>query len=68
MEVWRQHELDCHMSVNYFTNLEAECHFPKLGCSESSFPKKRGVSVIYPNKNEFMTISYCIDYRINWNK
>ena len=56
------------MSVNYFANLEAECHFPKLGCSESSFPKKRGVSVIYPNKNEFMTISYCIDYRINWNK
>ena len=23
-------------SVNYFVNLRAECHFPKIGCSESS--------------------------------
>ena len=28
-------------SVNYFVNLGAECHFPKLGCNESSFPKRR---------------------------
>jgi hypothetical protein len=35
------------LSVNYFANLRAECHFSKLGCNESSFPKKRGVSVIY---------------------
>ena len=38
-------------SVNYFANFEAECHFSKLGCSESNFPKKkRGVSVIYLKK------------------
>jgi hypothetical protein len=27
-------------SVNYFANLEAKCLFPKLECSESSFPKR----------------------------
>jgi hypothetical protein len=30
------------LNVNYFANLEAECHFSKLGCRESSFPKRRG--------------------------
>jgi hypothetical protein len=34
--------------VNYFVNLGAECHFPKLECSEYSFSKERGVSIIYP--------------------
>ena len=29
-------------SVNYFANLGAECHFPKLGYSEFSFPKRMG--------------------------
>jgi hypothetical protein len=28
--------------VNYFANLGAKCYFPKLGCSESSFPRKMG--------------------------
>ena len=27
-------------SVNYFTNLKAEFHFPKIGYSKSNFPKK----------------------------
>ena len=30
------------LNINYFANLGAECHFPKLWCRESSFPKKRG--------------------------
>ena len=29
-------------SVNYFVNLGADCHFSKLGYSESSFPNIRG--------------------------
>ena len=29
-------------SVNYFANLGAECHFPKLGYSEPNFLKKKG--------------------------
>ena len=29
------------LSVNYFANLEAECHFPKLGCSAFSFSKRK---------------------------
>ena len=28
--------------VNYFANLGMKCHFPKLGCSKSSFLKRRG--------------------------
>ena len=36
------------LSVNHFANLGVEYHFPKLGCSEFSFPKEGGVSVIYP--------------------
>ena len=28
-------------SVNYFVNLEAQCHFLKIGCRESSFLKRR---------------------------
>ena len=39
-------------SVNYFANLGAEYHLPKLRYSESSFPKRRGVDVIYP-KNKY---------------
>jgi hypothetical protein len=38
-------------SVNYFVNLGAKCHYSKIGCNESSFPKKRWcyhVNVIYP--------------------
>ena len=35
-------------SVNYFANLGAECHFLKLGCSESSFPKIRGCQCNLP--------------------
>ncbi len=27
-------------NVNYFTNLGVKCHFPKLECNKSSFPKK----------------------------
>jgi hypothetical protein len=37
-------------SVNYFANLGAECHFPKIECNESNFSKKKkkkSVSVIY---------------------
>ena len=29
------------LSVNYFANFGAECHFPKLGCNESNFLKRR---------------------------
>ena len=29
-------------SVNYFANLGVECHFSKIGCRESSFPKRMG--------------------------
>ena len=32
-------------SVNYFTNLGAKCHFSKIRCNESSFPKKNGMSI-----------------------
>ena len=35
-------------SVNYFANLGAECHFPKIGCSEFSFSKKMGCQCILP--------------------
>ena len=42
-------------SVNYFANLGTECYFPKIGCSKSSFFKKWGVSVIYPNINYKVT-------------
>ena len=35
-------------SVNYFANLGAECHFSKLGCSESNFPKKKGCQCNLP--------------------
>ena len=28
------------LSVNYFENLKAECHFLKIDKSEFSFPKK----------------------------
>ena len=30
------------LNVNYFANLGTKCHFPKLGCRESNFPKRRG--------------------------
>jgi hypothetical protein len=30
------------LNVNYFANLEAKCHFLKIGCNESSFPKRMG--------------------------
>ena len=33
------------LSVNYFANLGAECHFLKIECSELSFPKKKKKSV-----------------------
>ena len=49
------------LSVNYFTNLGAGCYFPKLECSESSSPKNRDVSVIYPNLNCYINIIlYCM--------
>jgi hypothetical protein len=35
-------------SVIYFANLGAEGNFSKIRCSELSFPKEVGVSVIYP--------------------
>ena len=43
-------------SVNYLVNLGAECHFSKIGYSESSFPKKKDVSVIYPKYNLFLLL------------
>ena len=36
------------LNVNYFTNLGAECYFSKLGCSKSSFPKRRGCQCNLP--------------------
>jgi hypothetical protein len=36
------------LSVNYFANLGAECHFLKLGCSESSFIKRKGCQCNLP--------------------
>ena len=30
-----------------FVNLGTKCHFSKIGCSESSFPKEWNVNVIY---------------------
>ena len=36
------------LSVNYFANLEAECYFPKIRFSESSFPKRIGYQCILP--------------------
>ena len=43
------------LSINYFANFGVKCHFPKLGCRESSFLKKKGVSVIYPKyKNKVL--------------
>jgi hypothetical protein len=47
------------LSVNYFANLEAECHFPKLGCNESNFPNKKGhqcnLSFIFSTKKRQIT-------------
>ena len=37
-------------SVNYFVNLRADCHFFKIGCSESSFPKIKGLQCNLPKK------------------
>ncbi len=36
-------------SVNYFANLGAECYFPKLKCSESSFSKRMEYQCNLPN-------------------
>jgi hypothetical protein len=38
------------LSVNYFANLGAECHFPKLGYNESNFSKRRGYQYNLPYK------------------
>ena len=41
------------LSVNYFTNFGAECHFSNLGFIESLVsPKEGNVSVIYPKKKK----------------
>ena len=39
------------LSVNHFANLGAECHFPKIRCSESSFLKKMRCKCNLPKKN-----------------
>jgi hypothetical protein len=36
-------------SVNYFANLGAECHFSKIGCNRSNFPKRMGCQCNLPN-------------------
>ena len=38
-------------SINYFVNLEAECHFPKLSVASLVSPKEGGVNVFYPISN-----------------
>jgi hypothetical protein len=39
--------------VNYFTNLRVECYFSKIGCSEFSFPKRRGCQCNLPKKKNY---------------
>ena len=39
-------------SVNYFENLRVECHFPKIGYNESSFPKRKGCQCNLPKKKK----------------
>ena len=39
-------------SVNYFENLGVECHFPKIGYNESSFPKRKGFQCNLPKKKK----------------
>ena len=36
------------LSVNYFANLRAKCHFPKLECNEFNFPKRMGCQCNLP--------------------
>jgi hypothetical protein len=36
------------LSVNYFASLGSEYHFPKIGCSKSSFPKRNGFQCNLP--------------------
>ena len=50
-------------SVNYFENLGVECHFPKIGYSEYSFPKKRSCQCSLSNKKIKYTITISLmDY------
>ena len=50
------------MGVNYFANLKAECHFSKIGCSESNFSKRRGYQCNLPNIGvfaDFFVVVFC---------
>ena len=47
--------------VNYFVNLRAGCHFPKIRCSEFSLvvsPKEWCISAIYPYFKKFRVLTF----------